>query len=150
WRASSVPAQAVIPTTSETDSHGVSIDGSPSCATVASTTTACGESRLLGRAEWRPGRPTNYPTSEKVQIVRFGPKNRGGPGDRCNRAPGRGHLYRKARLERLSPDGWRSEDRVLSASVFLGPFPPERKPLQRTPRPALTSAESKVSACRLQ
>jgi Zn-dependent alcohol dehydrogenase len=29
---------------------------------VASTTTACGESRLLGRAERRQGRLTTYPT----------------------------------------------------------------------------------------
>ena len=38
-----------------------------SCGTVADPTTACGESRLPGRAQWRPGRLTSYPTPGKVQ-----------------------------------------------------------------------------------
>ena len=57
WRASSVPAKALIQTTSETGSHCVSSRLS-SHESVAYPTTAYGESRLFGRTELRPGRLT--------------------------------------------------------------------------------------------
>jgi hypothetical protein len=38
-------------TTNNTGSQGASIYGAPSCGTVVSTTIACGEGRLMGRAQ---------------------------------------------------------------------------------------------------
>ena len=61
WRASSVPAKAVIQTTSETGSHCVSIHGSPSHESVAYPTTACGESRLIWKGRVTPGTPDELP-----------------------------------------------------------------------------------------
>ena len=61
WRASSVPAKAVIQTTSETGSHCVSIHGSPSHESLAYPTTACGESRLIWKGRVTPGTPDELP-----------------------------------------------------------------------------------------
>ena len=61
WRASSVPAKAVIQTTSETGSHYVSIHGSPSHESLAYPTTACGESGLIWKGRVTPGTPDELP-----------------------------------------------------------------------------------------
>ena len=75
WRASSVPAKAVIQTTSETGSHCVSIHGSPSHESVAYPTTACGESRLIWKGRVTPGTPDELPdfweSAGKVKALQY-------------------------------------------------------------------------------
>src|SRR5262249_140031 len=70
WRASSVPAKVVIQTSNDAGSHGVSICGSPSCATVASTTTACGESRLLWKGPVASATPHHLPDFWESAVAR--------------------------------------------------------------------------------